>query len=357
MTTTTPPRSRRSLLHWGRNYGVVLALVGLIAIISVAQPSFLSFPNQMNILSQWAPVAIMGIGMTYVVLTGGFDLSVGATYALSAVVAAAVGQTQAPAIAFTVAILAGAAVGVLNGVVVTGLKVNPFIATLGTSLIVAGVTLVITNNRAFIVAFEPFSALGRDRLLGVPYSGLLVIALMVIAGLVLAYTSYGQQVYAVGGNTEASRLSGIRTNSVIASTYVLAGVTAGIAGVVSASRLSSAQASLAGNIVFDVLTVVIVGGTLLGGGTGAIWRTAVGVGILATLQNGFNLLDIDAYYQDIIKGLIIIAALATVDWRRVLRRVRPLQEAPSTSPSSAASTGSEMSDSHDSPPEERKDNV
>jgi ribose transport system permease protein len=316
----------------------------------------------MNILGQWAPVAIMGIGMTYVVLTGGFDLSVGATYALAAVVAAAVGQTQSPFVAFSAAILAGAAVGVLNGAVVTGLKVNPFIATLGTSLIVAGVTLVITSNRAFIVDFAPFAALGRERFLGVPYSGLLVIALMVIAGLVLAYTSYGQQVYAVGGNAEASRLSGIRTNAVVSSTYVIAGVTAGIAGVVTASRLSSAQASLAGNIVFDVLTVVIVGGTLLGGGTGAIWRTAVGVGILATLQNGFNLLDIDAYYQDIIKGVIIILALATVDWRRVLARMRPVT---GSSPDSAAlpadppspSTAATRHDGEHTTAQERKDNV
>jgi len=354
MTTARTHQPGRTLLQWGKNYGVVIALVALIAIISLAQPSFLSFPNQMNILSQWAPVAIMGIGMTYVVLTGGFDLSVGATYALSAVVAAAIGQTQAPVVAFSVAILVGIAVGLLNGVVVTGLKVNPFIATLGTSLIVAGVTLVITNNRAFIVAFEPFAALGRERLLGVPYSGLLVIALMVIAGLVLAYTSYGQQIYAVGGNEEASRLSGIRTHSVVASTYVIAGATAGIAGVVSASRLSSAQASLAGNIVFDVLTVVIVGGTLLGGGTGAIWRTAVGVGILATLQNGFNLLDIDAFYQDIIKGLIIIAALATVDWRRLVAKVRPTSRTSSPPPMSG---GTSPSESASSAPEERKDNV
>jgi ribose transport system permease protein len=310
-------------LQWMKGYGVVLALILLVAVIALAQPTFLTFPNQMNILGQWAPVAIMGIGMTYVVITGGFDLSVGATYALSAVVAAAVGQTQSPFIAFSVAILAGAAVGVLNGVVVTGLRVNPFIATLGTSLIIAGLTLVITSNRAFIVDFPLFSLLGREKFLGVPYSGILVIVLMVIAALVLAFTSYGQQIYAVGGNAEASRLSGVRVNAVITSSYVLAGATAGIAGVITASRLSSAQASLAGNIVFDVLTVVIVGGTLLGGGTGAIWRTAVGVGILATLQNGFNLLDINANYQDIIKGLIIIAALATVDWKRSIRRLRP----------------------------------
>lgn len=314
MTTATDARPNLvgGLAQASRSYGVVIALVVLIAVISIAQPSFLSFPNQMNILSQWAPVAIMGIGMTYVVITGGFDLSVGATYALAAVVAAAVGQSQAPLVAFSAAIAAGLAVGVVNGFIVTALRVNPFIATLGTSLVVGGITLAITGNRAFIVAFEPFTALGRDRLAGVPYSGILVVVLFVIAGLVLAYTSWGQSVYAVGGNLEASRLAGIRTSGVVGSAYALAGLTAGVAGVVTASQLSSAQASLGATLVFDVLTVVIVGGTALSGGRGAIWRTAVGVGILATLQNGFNLLDIDAYYQDVIKGVIIIAALATV---------------------------------------------
>lgn len=314
MTTATDARPTvvGRLAQASRSYGVVIALVVLIAVISIAQPSFLSFPNQMNILSQWAPVAIMGIGMTYVVITGGFDLSVGATYALAAVVAAAVGQSQAPLVAFSAAIAAGLAVGIVNGFIVTALRVNPFIATLGTSLVVGGITLAITGNRAFIVAFEPFTALGRDRLAGVPYSGILVVVLFVIAGLVLAYSSWGQSLYAVGGNLEASRLAGIRTSGVVGSAYALAGLTAGVAGVVTASQLSSAQASLGATLVFDVLTVVIVGGTALSGGRGAIWRTAVGVGILATLQNGFNLLDIDAYYQDVIKGVIIIAALATV---------------------------------------------
>lgn len=314
MTTATDARPTLvgRLAQASRSYGVVIALIVLIVVISIAQPSFLSFPNQMNILSQWAPVAIMGIGMTYVVITGGFDLSVGATYALAAVVAAAIGQSQSPLVAFSAAIAAGLAVGVVNGFIVTALQVNPFIATLGTSLVVGGITLAITGNKAFIVAFEPFTALGRDRLAGVPYSGILVIVLFVIAGLVLAYTSWGQSLYAVGGNLEASRLAGIRTSRVVGSAYALAGLTAGVAGVVTASQLSSAQASLGATLVFDVLTVVIVGGTALTGGRGAIWRTAVGVGILATLQNGFNLLDIDAYYQDVIKGVIIIAALATV---------------------------------------------
>lgn len=329
MTATTtaaaPTRSqstRRSPRELVRTYAIVFALIVLVIVISIIQPSFLAFGNVMNMLSQWAPVGIMGIGMTYVVLTRGFDLAVAATYSLCAVTAAALGQTQAPIVAFTVAIMVGIAVGWANGFVVTGLRVNPFIATLGTSLLITGVTLVITKNVPFVVDYEPFSILGSGRLFGVPYSGMLLIALMVIAGLVLAYSSYGHAVYATGGNPEASHLVGIRTSLITASAYAISGGCAGIAGVLTASQLSSAQPNLNPNLVFDVLTVVIVGGTSLAGGKGAIWRTAVGVAILATIQNGFNLLDIDAYYQNIIKGLIIIAAISTVDWRRLTNRFK-----------------------------------
>ena len=316
MTTiaATAHRPSRSTTASLRSGGVVLVLVLLVAVISVAQPTFLEFDNLANVLSQWAPVAVMGIGMTYVVITGGFDLSIGSTYSLTAVVAASLGRTQPPLFAFAAAVLVGLLVGTLNGGVVAALRVNPFIATLGSSLVISGVTLVVTNNAAFVVSYPPFATLGTGDFYGIPYAGLLTIALMVTAGVMLHSTAYGQSVYAVGGNEEASRLAGIRTRLVVASTYALSGLCAGVAGVITASQLSSAQPNLSPNVVFDVLTVVIVGGTLLGGGSGAIWRTAVGVCILATLQNGFNLLDINAYYQNIVKGLIIVAAVSRIDW-------------------------------------------
>lgn len=341
MTTTISPPAARTVAAPSallRRYGVLVAFLVLVAVITVAQPSFLAGGNLANILSQWAPVGIMGIGMTYVVITGGFDLSVGAVYSLCAVVAASAGRTEAPIVAFALALAAGLTAGAVNGTVVTFLKVNPFIATLGSSLILAGLTLVATGNRAIVVGFAPFKELGSGRLLGIPYSGLLLILLMIIAGCVLAFTPFGQSIYAVGGNTEASRLAGIRTAGVTTGAYMISGLCAGIAGAITASQLGSAQPNLNPNLVFDVLTVVIVGGTSLAGGKGAIWRTAVGVGILATLQNGFNLLDIDAYYQNIIKGVIIIAALTQIDsgsLRHMLRRRHPA--APGSGPATPSS--------------------
>ena len=293
-----------------RTYGIVLALALLIIIVTAIEPSFMAYNNLMNILSQWAPAGLMAIGMTYVIITGGFDLSIGAVYTVSAVVAAGIGREYPAILAFVVGIAVAVSIGFLNGLLINFGRINPFIATLGTSFAIVGLTLLITNNVAFIVNRADFSILGAQRWSGIPYSGMLLIAGLVIGGLVLSRTVYGQKIYAVGGNAEASRLSGIRVQWMSVSAYTLSGFCAGLAGIISASQLSSAQPTQNSTIVFDVITVVVVGGTSLAGGYGAVWRTAVGLGILATLQNGFNLLNINPNYQSIVKGAIIVGALA-----------------------------------------------
>jgi ribose transport system permease protein len=293
-----------------RVYGIILTLVLLLAVVTIGNPAFISQQNVFNMASQWAPAGIMAVGMTFVILTGGFDLSVASAYSLCAVVAAYVGQTHAPIIAFAAAIAVGLVFGLANGILVAVVRINPFITTVGSGFIINGVALVMTQNAAFLVDNEDFAILGAGRWHGVPYSGMLLVSFLVVFGFVLARTIYGEAIYAVGGNYEASRLSGIRVRAVVASTYVLMGGCVGLAGSIAASQLSSAQANLDPGIIFDVLTIVVVGGTSLSGGSGAMWRTAVGLGIIATISNGFVLLDISPYYQSIIKGSIIVAALA-----------------------------------------------
>ena len=306
-----------------RTYGILIALIILVVIVFVGNPAFLSEGNIFNMLSQWAPAGIMAVGMTYVILTGGFDLSVASGYSLCAVTAAAVGQHVDPALAYLAALGAGFAIGLLNAVLVVGVNINPFITTVGTGFILGGVTFVVTGNAAFIVDDPDFGIIGYERWHGFPFSGMLLLAFLLIGGLVLAKTVYGETVYAVGGNREASRLSGIRVRTVIGSTYVLSGVCMGMAGILTASQLNSAQANLDPAIIFDVLTIVVVGGTSLAGGFGSMWRTAVGLGIIATISNGFILLDISVFYQDIIKGSIIVGALALdVLARRLAARSR-----------------------------------
>jgi len=293
-----------------RIYGIILSLVLLVAIVTVGNPAFLSTHNIFNMLSQWAPAGIMAVGMTFVILTGGFDLSLASGYSLCAVIAAAVGQYYDPWIAFLAAICAGLLFGLVNGVLVAVVRINPFITTVGTGFILNGIALVLTQNAAFNVSNPNFAFLGAGRLYGVPYSGMLLVGFLLVFGLILARTVYGEAIYSVGGNYEASWLSGIRVRTVVASSYVLLGGCVGIAGSITASQLTSAQSNLDPTIIFDVLTIVVVGGTSLAGGSGAMWRTAVGLGIIATISNGFVLLDISPYYQDIIKGGIIVGALA-----------------------------------------------
>jgi ribose transport system permease protein len=265
-----------------------------------------------NLFSQWAPAGIMAVAMTFVILTGGFDLSIANGFSLCAVTAAAVGRTHDPAVAFLAALAVGLAVGLVNGVLVAGGGINPFIATIGVGFILGGIALVATHNAAYIVSDPGFATLGSGRWHGFPYSGMLLIACLLAGGVVLARTVYGQSVYAVGGNAEASRLSGIRVRTTIASTYVLSGLSMGLAGIIVASQLSSAQANINPDIVFDVITIVVLGGTSLAGGVGSMWRTAAGLGIIATISNAFSLADVDPAYQDIVKGAIIIGALGLV---------------------------------------------
>jgi ribose transport system permease protein len=306
-----------------RTYGIVIAFAVLVVVVASVSPAFVSQTNIFNLFSQWAPAGIMAVAMTYVILTGGFDLSIASGYSLCAVTAAALGRDVDPGVAFLAAIAVGLVIGLVNGTLVAGANINPFITTVGTGFILTGIALVVTGNIAYVVDNPDFGTLGAGRWHDFPYSGMILIFFLVVGGVVLAKTVYGQSIYAVGGNPEASRLSGIRVRTVTASTYVFSGFCMGVAGCITASQLNSAQANIDPNIVFDVITIVVVGGTSLAGGFGSMWRTAVGLGIIATLSNGFNLADVNPFYQDIVKGAIIVGALALdVFARRIAGRSR-----------------------------------
>jgi ribose transport system permease protein len=316
-----------------RTYGVVLAFVVLVATVAAVSPDFATKANIFNLISQWAPAGIMAVAMTLVIMTGGLDLSIANGFALCAVTAAAIGRTEPPVVAFLAALGVGLGIGALNGVLVAGANINPFITTIGTGFIVGGITLVVTGNSAYIVNNPGFGTIGAGTWHGFPYSGMILIGCLVVGGLVLAKTVYGQSIYAVGGNAEASRLSGIRVRTIVASTYVLSGLSMGIAGVIAASQLNSAQANINPAIVFDVITIVVLGGTSLSGGIGSMWRTAVGLGMIATISNAFDLANVNPNYQDIVKGCIIIGALALDGYaRRLARRARTWPGAPAVSP-------------------------
>lgn len=308
--TRTGATGRRLTLSSLQTFGTTLACLLLVAAVTFGNPTFASANNIENMLSQWAPAGIMAVGMTIVVIGGGFDLSVASNFTLCAVSSALIGTHYSALAAGIGATLVGATAGLGNAILIVVMRINPYIATVGSGFVIIGISLVMTQNAAIIVSNEAFGVLGAGRWHGIPYSGMLMIGLMILSGLLLARSIWGHMVYAVGGNAEASRLSGLPVKWVAGGSYILLGACCGIAGFISASQLNSAQASSDQSILFDVLTIVILGGTSFSGGDGSIWQTAIGLIMVATIANGFVLLNIDPFYQSLFKGLIIILALA-----------------------------------------------
>jgi ribose transport system permease protein len=275
-------------------------------VTAILDPSFLQTNNLLNLLRQWAPPGLMAVGMTFVIISGGFDLSVGGTYAAAAVLSASLALQMPIPVAIALSVLMGAGIGLANGIVITRLDVNPFVATLGMGFIVTGMTEVLSNAMPMIVEDPRFQTFGGGDLWGIPIP---IIALLV-GGVVLARSVYGRYVYAIGGGDEASRLTGLRTRSVRTLAYVITGALAALAGCVIASQLGEGQGDIGRNVELGVITIVIVGGNAVSGGEGAMWRTATGIGILAILGNAFDHLQVSTFWQEVIEGLIVITALA-----------------------------------------------
>jgi ribose transport system permease protein len=296
--------------QWVFRYGMVLALIALIVVTAILDPSFLQTNNLLNLLRQWAPPGLMAVGMTFVIISGGFDLSVGGTYAAAAVLSASLALQMPIPVAIALSVLMGAGIGLANGIVITRLDVNPFVATLGMGFIVTGMTEVLSNAMPMIVEDPRFQIFGGGDLWGMPIPGVLLIIALLVGGVVLARSVYGRYVYAIGGGDEASRLTGLRTRSVRTLAYVITGALAALAGCVIASQLGEGQGDIGRNVELGVITIVIVGGNAVSGGEGAMWRTATGIGILAILGNAFDHLQVSTFWQEVIEGLIVITALA-----------------------------------------------
>jgi ribose transport system permease protein len=317
-------RERHDLLH---TYAIAVAFLILATLVTIGNHAFLSPSNLANMLGQWAPAGIMAVAMTYVIIARGFDLSVSSGFSLCALAAAATAADgHGTLFAFAAAIVTGLGIGLFNAILVCGFAINPFIATVGSGFIFLGLDILAAPNASISVDDPGFDALGSGSWYGIPFKGMILVFFLVVGGLVLAKSRYGQYLYAIGGNPEASRLSGLRVRLLAGSTYMLSGLSMGVAGMLAASQLSSAQAQMEPTIVFDVFAIVVLGGTSLAGGYGAVWRTAVGLAIIATISNGFNLLDINPFYQNIVKGSVILLAVAFEGWARRFASARLVTE-------------------------------
>jgi ribose/xylose/arabinose/galactoside ABC-type transport system permease subunit len=294
----------------GRQLGTLAGLALLVILLTVLSPHFLTVSNLMNVLEQTSINAVIAVGMTFVILSGGIDLSVGSLVALSGVALAAALQAGAPLpVALLAGLATGAAAGLVNGLLITRGKLPAFIATLGMMSVARGLTLFVTDGRP-ISGFEAgFRTLATGRVFGIPASVLLAGALYIGAHLVLTRTRFGLYVYAIGGNEEATRLSGVGVRFHKTMVYVLAGAMSAVAAVILTARLNSAQPIAGMMYELDAIAATVIGGTSLLGGSGTIGGTLIGALIMGVLRNGLNLLGISSFLQQVVIGLVIIAAV------------------------------------------------
>jgi ribose transport system permease protein len=303
---------RAAILRWIRGNGILLAFIVLIVIGALRSEHFLTAENFANVARQASITGILGIGMTFVILTAGIDLSVGSILGIVAIGYASILAGGVPwPLATLLALGFGAFVGALNGLGITRGGIQPFIMTLAMLVIARGVTLTYSDAKPIRVGeqAESIAWIGSGNVLGVPVPFLIFIGIAAVAWFTLRQTPFGRQVYAVGDNAEAARLSGIPTRRVIFSVYVLSGLCAAVSALIVVSRLGAAEPTQGEGFELDAIAIVVIGGTSLFGGVGGIGGTLVGAGIVAAVNNLLNLLGVPPFSQRIAKGLIILGAV------------------------------------------------
>ena len=293
-----------------RQFGTFVGLLALCALLTILTPHFLTISNLLNVTEQTTINAVISVGMTFVILSGGIDLSVGSIVAVAGVCLATALQRHVPLpLALAVALGVGAACGLVNGLLITVGRLAPFIATLGMMSIARGIALIYTDGRPVSGFDASFRALSTARPFMIPAPVFLMLVVYVIGHFLLTKTTFGRYVYAIGGNEEATRLSGVRVGIHKTLIYVIAGLTSGIAAVILTARLNSAQPIAGFMYELDAIAATVIGGTSLLGGSGTLAGTLIGSLIMGVLRNGLNLLGISSFLQQVVIGSVIIAAV------------------------------------------------
>jgi ribose/xylose/arabinose/galactoside ABC-type transport system permease subunit len=297
-------------LHHARELGTLAGLLLLSLALWAATPHFATVANLLNVVEQSALVGVLAVGMTFVILTGGIDLSVGSVVALAGVVlGAALRAGAAVPAALALCLLAGTACGLANGALVTLGRLPPFIVTLGMMSVARGGALLLADGRPISGFPAGLRALATGRLLGVPRPAVAMLALYAAAHLVLTRTTFGRYVYAIGGNAEAAALSGVAVRAHTVAVYAVSGALAAACAALLTARLDSAQPIAGLNYELDAIAAVVIGGTSLLGGAGTVLGTLVGALIMGVLRNGLNLLGVSSYLQQVAIGVVIVAAV------------------------------------------------
>lgn len=307
--------------HFARTYAIIgILLVFAVALTILTKGTFAQPDNLINVVRQVAAIGVIAIGMTFVIITLGIDLSVGSILALSAVVATSLAQRPSDRMMYAgldlpiiLAVLAGLAVGAAagftNGVLIAKFRIAPFIATLGMFTTARGLALIYSDGRPISQLEKPYNFIGQGSIIGIPVPILLFLLVALVAHLVLNYTRFGRYVYAIGGNEQAARVSGIRINRVVIIIYTISGLVSGLAGVILSARIGSGNPQLGTGIELDAITAAVIGGTSFKGGIGTVWGAMVGALIIGIINNGLDLLDVSPFMQQVVKGVIIVLAI------------------------------------------------
>lgn len=293
-------------------YGSLIGLILLIVIFAAVKPRFISAANLKNVFRIASINGLLAVGMTFVVLTGGIDLSVGAVMGCAGMYSAFYAQEikNLPMIvAVLVGLLVGLLFGIFNGVIIAYLKVPAFVGTLGSMSVAKGLTFLLTDAKPIPNLSESFKKIGGGNLGPIPIPIILMVVVLAICFILLYKTRYGRYIYAVGGNAQAAHVSGINTKRVICSVYVIAGILSALAGVITSARVTSGVTSTGSGYETDAIAAVVIGGTSLAGGKGRLWGTVVGILIMQFLSNGLDMLGVNAYYQLLVKGFVVIGAV------------------------------------------------
>ncbi len=312
-TTLTAPKSVSrtfNALDFVKEYAVVILLAIILIALAFASPSFFTFANLVNILNQNAPLAIIAAAGTFVIVSGNFDLSTGAIFGVAGVTTAAVTVgTGDVVLGLAAAPLVGLVLGLLNGVVITRLRIHSFLATLASSMVYTATAVLITGGSLITVTVAGFSSLGRERWFGIFIAVYLMALVVALFWFVLSRSVFGRHVYAVGGNPEAAAISGVHVDRTRIIVFALSGLAAGIAAAIGVSRIASGQPLAGVGLELEAIAAIILGGTSIYGGAGAVWRSLAGVFLIALIGNGFDLMNFNPQLKDMVTGFIILAAV------------------------------------------------
>lgn len=300
-----------------QKYGTLIILLAMCLVLTFLSPVFLTTQNLINVIRQISINGILAIGMTIVILTGGIDLSVGSQVALTgAIVAGLQAQGYGVFLAIIIGLLLGLLLGFINGFIITKGDIPPFIATLGMLTAARGLTLIFTGGRPIYQLNESFNFIGAGYLGPIPVPVIILAIIILAFYFILKYTVFGREVYAVGGNSEAAVYSGINKNKRLVQVYTIMGLLSALTGIILTSRLGSADPTAGTGFELDAIAAVVIGGTSMVGGEGTVTGTIIGALIIGVINNGLNLLNVSSYYQQFIKGVIIVVAVLADNYAR-----------------------------------------